>query len=210
MEIKIRRIRLCNRAQGRSSKQKRIKRHVDINKVEKDEINDTDTTQRYIEEKRRILYEYHDASVRGHQGIERTINRIRLTHNWRGLTKDVENYIAKCELCQKNKLSRKIKAPLIITNTADNPFEKCALDIVGSLITTNNKNKYILTFQDNLTKFSKAIPILNQEATTIAKEFTTKIILEHGIPEKILIFQGTNFLSEMFKNTCKLLKIEKI
>jgi len=55
-----------------------------------------------------------------------------------------------------------------------------------------------------LTKFSKAIPIPNQEANTISKEFVTKIILEHGIPEKILTDQGTNFLSEIFKNTCKL------
>jgi len=37
-----------------------------------------------------------------------------------------------------------------------------------------------------------------------------KIVLEHGIPEKILTDQGTNFLSEIFKNTCKLLKIDKI
>jgi len=90
------------------------------------------------------------------------------------------------------------------------PFEKCALDIVGPLTITTQGNKYLLTFQDNLTKFSKAIPIPNQEANTINKEFVTKIILEHGIPEKILTDQGTKFLNEIFKNMCKLLKINKI
>jgi len=30
------------------------------------------------------------------------------------------------------------------------------------------------------------------------------------MPEKIREDQGTNFTNEMFKNTCKLLKIEKI
>jgi len=45
------------------------------------------------------------------------------------------------------------------------------LDIVGPLSTTISGNKYLLTFQDDLTKFSKAIPIPNQEATTVAKEF---------------------------------------
>jgi len=74
----------------------------------------------------------------------------------------------------------------------------------------NHGNKYLLTFQDSLTKFSKAISIPNQEANAISKEFVTEIILEHGIPEKILTDQGTNFLSEIFKNTCKLLKIDKI
>jgi len=68
----------------------------------------------------------------------------------------------------------------------------------------------VLTFQDNLTKFSKAILLANQEAATVAKEFTMKIVFEHEMPEKIMTDQGTNFTSEMFKNTCKLLKIEKI
>jgi len=90
-------------------------------------------------------------------------------HNWAEITKDVENYVAKCESCQKNKLSRKI-APLIITDTSSKPFEKCALDIVGPLIITTQENKYLLTFQDSLTKFSKAISIPNQEANTISKE----------------------------------------
>jgi len=47
------------------------------------------------------------------------------------------------------------------------PFKKCVLDIVGPL-TSNYGNKYILTFQDNLTKFSKAIFISNQEAAETA------------------------------------------
>jgi len=91
--------------------------------------------------------------------------------------------------------------PLVITKTS-NKFEKCALDIVGLLSITTSENKYLLTFQDDLTKFSKAIPIPNQEATTVAREFVTKIICEHCIPETVLTDQGTNFLSEVFKNVC--------
>jgi len=48
-------------------------------------------------------------------------------------------------------------------------------------------------FQDDLTKFSKAISLSNQEATTVAKEFVTKMICEHGIPETVLTDQSTNF-----------------
>ena len=180
-------------------------------KEEKEEEANSDNERKYTEdEKKQILYEYHDAPTGGHQGVERTVRRIRLTHNWHGITKDVERYISKCVLCQKNKLSRKNKVPLVITDTPSKPFEKCALDIVGPLTITTNGNKYLLTFQDLLTKYSKAIPISNQEANTVSKEFVTKIVLEHGIPEKILTDQGTNFLSEIFKNTCKLLKINKI
>jgi len=58
------------------------------------------------------------------------------------------------------------------------PFEKCALDIVGSLSVTMLRNKYLLTFQDDLKKFSKDIPLPNQEAITVVKEFVTNIIYE--------------------------------
>jgi len=193
-----------------------VDQHINSVNQEKEEEEDEEeeaeeAPKEYTEEeKRQILYEYHDAPTGGHQGIARTLSRIRLKHNWRGITRDVEEYVSKCGYCQKNKLSRKTKMPLTITDTLTRPFEKCALDIVGLLTVTTNGNKYILTFQDSLTKLSKAIPLANQEAATVAKEFVTKIVFEHGIPEKILTDQGTNFTSEMFRNTCKLLKIEKI
>ncbi|XP_011702402.1 PREDICTED: uncharacterized protein LOC105458634, partial [Wasmannia auropunctata] len=57
---------------------------------------------------------------------------------------------------------------------------------------------------------SKAILLPNQEAASVAKAFVTRIIVEHGTPEKILTDQGTNFTSELLKNVCKLLKITKI
>lgn len=92
-------------------------------------------------------------------------------------------------------------------DTPNKPFEKCALDIVGPLTITTNGNKYLLTFQDSLTKFSKAIPIANQEANTVSEEFVTKIILEHGIPKKILTDEGTNFMSEILKKQLTMMLI---
>jgi len=51
--------------------------------------------------------------------------------------------------------------PLIITVTSNKPFEKCALNIVGPLSVTTLGNKCLPTFQDDFTKFSKAIPLSN-------------------------------------------------
>jgi Integrase core domain len=87
------------------------------------------------------------------------------------------------------------------------------MDIVGgkgSLPTTTMGNRYILTFQDDLTKFSEAIPIASQDAETIAQAFVSKVILRHGAPKSLLTDQGTNFLSNLFKSVCKALKIKKI
>lgn len=44
----------------------------------------------------------------------------------------------------------------------------------------------------------------------MVKEFVTKIVREHGIPREILTDQRSNFISELFKNVCKLLLINII
>jgi hypothetical protein len=127
------------------------------------------------------------------------------------MKREVEDYIRKCKSCQINKLlNPKGRAPMEITTMADQPFEKCSLDIAGPLPKTKKGNKYILTFQDDLSKLVTAVPISQQNAETIAREFVLNIILKMGTPKQILIDQGANFLSDLFKNTCKLLKIRKL
>ena len=71
-------------------------------------------------------------------------------------------------------------------------------------------NQYILTFQDDLTKFVVVEPIPQQDADTVAREFVRSIVLKFELPEMILTDQGTNFLSQVFQNTCKLLRIKRI
>jgi transposase InsO family protein len=88
--------------------------------------------------------------------------------------------------------------------------EKCCLDIVGPLTVTTEVHKYILTFQDDLSKYTIAIPTSQQDAETIARVFVEEIVLKFGIPQVILTDQGSNFVSEIFTNVCKLLKIKNL
>jgi hypothetical protein len=157
-----------------------------------------------------ILKDYHVNPLGGHQGVNRTFNRIKEHYRWHKMYKDIKHFINSCQTCQQNKISRKTKAPMTITSTSSKPFEKIFLDVVGPLNPTENNNKFILTFIDDLTKFFIAIPIPNQEANTIAKNFTTEIICKFGMPQTVLTDQGTNFESAIFRKTCKLLKIKKI
>jgi hypothetical protein len=54
------------------------------------------------------------------------------------------------------------------------------------------------------------VPIRQQDAETISREFVTQVILKYGISCIILTDQGTNFLREVFQNICKLLRIKMI
>lgn len=161
-------------------------------------------------EKKEILYECHDAPAGGHPGIKRTIAKVKDNFEWKGTEQEVEDYVKKCKECQKNKSQGKFRAPMEITDTPIEAWDKCAIDIVGPLPITNLDNKYILTFQDNFSKYLIAIPIPTQDAQTVAEKLVTEVICKYGVPNSILSDQGTNFISETFKNVCKLLKIKKI
>jgi hypothetical protein len=163
------------------------------------------------EVKATIFYEYHDSPMGGHRGMNKTFREIRKRYEWLNMTRDIENYVKPCKSCQLNKnLSPRRKAPMEITTTARQPFERCALDIVGPTDVTNKSNRHILTFQDDLTKFMVAIPIPTQDAQTVAHKFVQNVVLKYGIPEVILTDQGANFLSELFTIMCKLLQIKKV
>jgi len=161
--------------------------------------------------RKEILYEFHDSPVGGHRGMNKTYCAIRSHYTWPNMKQEVKEYVKQCRSCQVNKiLTPKRMAPTEITTTVECPFEKCYLDMVGPLPVTQGNNKYILTFQDDLSKYVVAVPIGQQDAEMVARAFMEKAVLTYGTPPILQNDQGANFISEVFKNTCKILKIKKI
>jgi hypothetical protein len=77
------------------------------------------------------------------------------------MRREVEEYVKQCKSCQVNEiLTPKHKAPMEITMTAEHSFDKCFLDVVGPLTVTDSSNKYILIFQDDLSKYVVAVLIV--------------------------------------------------
>ena len=75
---------------------------------------------------------------------------------------------------------------------------------------TEGGHKYILTCQDNLSKYLMAIPMLTQTAEEVTLIFMRHIVLRSGIPQSIVTDQGSQFMSDVFKRLCKLLKLNKL
>lgn len=155
-----------------------------------------------------ILHENHDLPMSGHCGYHRMFNRIKEKYRWHKMRKDIKSYIKNCHSCQINKtLRRRNKAPMEITSTSHKPFERLALDICGPFPITENGHRFILTMQDDLTKFSHAICIPDHEAITVAENLVTFITM-FSIPKRILTDQGPEFMSDVIKQVSKLLRIK--
>ncbi|CAK1595080.1 unnamed protein product [Parnassius mnemosyne] len=164
-----------------------------------------------LSERPKILRDNHDIPIAGHLGSTRMYNRIQDQYYWKGMRSDIEDYVKKCKACQENKALRKInKAPMEITTTSTAPFQRVALDIVGPLPESGTaKLRYILTLQDDLTKYSVAYPIRSTTAEETS-DCLIHFISLFGIPKSILTDQGTNFTSDLFKTTCQFLKIKQL
>ena len=128
----------------------------------------------------------HDCPIGGHQGITRTLERIQLYTTWPNIEQEVKDYIRKCQICQKNKQGRETKQMLEITDTQLEPWNKIYLDIIGPMPVTEGSNKYILSCQDNLSKYVIAVPLKDQTADQVATQFVERIISVFGIPSMIM------------------------
>jgi hypothetical protein len=162
------------------------------------------------EDKIKVILDNHDILLTGHQGVERTYNRVKNSYSWTGMKQQIKYYIKSCPTCQISKiLNRNVKAPMVITTTSSRPLEKIFMDIVGPLPKTNKNNAYIITLQDDLTKFSWAMQAENHEANTVAYYFLTQFVCRHGLPKSIVTDYRTEFLSQVFTELCRLSKIKK-
>ena len=108
----------------------------------------------------------------------------------------------------KTKTGRKVKAHLGEISVAKEFLNIVSLDIVGTLPVTKRGNKYLLTFIDHFTCYCEAIPIMRQDTETTAREFVR--ITQLGVPRNLLTDRGANFTSALIKETCRLLKIQKL
>ena len=163
------------------------------------------------DEVQQILKENHDPPSAGHPGMSRMLDRIKTNFWWKNMRQDIEDYVKNCRSCQINKPLRQTnRAPMIVTSTATRPNEKLTLDIVGPLPETfEHKYKFILTMQDDLTKYSQAYPMQTSSAEETARNLVF-YISHMGIPKMIVSDQGTNFCSEVFKQLQKLFGIKHI
>ena len=84
------------------------------------------------------------------------------------------------------------------------------MDIFGPLPTTRTGNNYILSIQDQLTKYLILILLEDAEAKSIIEGLFDHYISMFGAPKHILTDQGANFVSKLVQNFETLFRIRKI
>lgn len=174
--------------------------------ISKNQVHRLVVPRKYVEE---VTSLNHDLVCTGHQGIQRTLERIKAKFYWFRMNEFIKDFVKTCNVCNHyKKLTRKAKAPMTRYH-AGSAMERVHLDFLGPLPETPRGHNNILVMVDQFTKWCEIVPLPSQTAEVTAKAAVDQFFARFGCPFVVHTDQGRNFESKLFKAICDLLKIHK-
>ena len=153
-----------------------------------------------------VIFMTHNHETGAHFGVETTYDKIARRYYWKGMYKDIKNYIKYCDACQRR--GQKGGKGNLYPIKVGEPFERIGIDFVGPLERTKEGNKYILVVTDYLTKWPEARAMKEATAKNVVEFIYKEIICRHGCPRVILSDRGTHFRNEIVDGICEKFRIK--
>ena len=156
-----------------------------------------------------VLTEAHSGLMGGHFAAKKTYAALVRHWWWDGMYRDTVRFTSNCPQCVTVTGGGHHHRPPLHPIPVSCPFQIVGVDIM-ELPTTNRGNRYVLIFQDFLTKWPMAFPMPDQKSHRIAELLMNEMIPQFGVPECLLSDRGTNLLSHLMTDVCKLLGLQKL
>ncbi|KAM4696090.1 protein NYNRIN-like [Rhinophrynus dorsalis] len=151
--------------------------------------------------RKEMIYIVHDLPTGGHQGSEKTSQRLKSVGWWPNMITDVQSYCDSCIICaQVNPAPRKVNATLRV-RLKEGPWNALQIDYLGPLPTTARNNKFILVITDLFSKWVELFPTKNNTALATAKVLVEQVFTRWGLPSSVESDQGTHFTGKVMQ-TC--------
>ena len=126
-----------------------------------------------------------------HIGIQGCLRRAREALYWPGMNNDIQEYIARCDVCNNHPLAQ-AKEPLICHSITVRPWEKIAVDFFQQ-----GEAEYMITVDYYSSYFE-----VDRLHTKTAKEVIRLLkahLARHGIPDELMSDNGPPFTSAEFQ-----------
>lgn len=133
-----------------------------------------------------------DAHAAGHEGVEKTVHRLRAEFYNPHLLKKVRKYVRGCAVCQRNKSEHLHPAGLLQPVTVlSEIWSDTTMDFIEGFTKVGGKS-VILIVVDRFSKFAHFIPLSHPySASSVARAFFDNIVRLHGFPCSIVNDRGT-------------------
>ena len=151
--------------------------------------------------KKKLLYEAHNTVFTMHLGGNKMHQDLKQYYWWRGIKRDVIEYVSKCLTCQQVKSKHQVPSGLL--NPIPVPqrkWDNIAMDFVSSLPLTQRKHDSVWVIVDRLTKLTYFIPIrIDYYMDRLAELYVDEIMRLHGVSLSIVSDRDPRFTSRFWK-----------
>ncbi|KAI0525242.1 hypothetical protein KFK09_004635 [Dendrobium nobile] len=147
-----------------------------------------------------LLQEFHGSAIGGHSGVQKTYSRLAAELYWKGMRKDVEEMVAKCDICQRSKYLTMAPGGLLQPLALpEKVWEEITMDFIDGLPKSEGYT-VILVVVDRLSKYAHFIPLRHPyTAVSVAVAFVREVVRLHGVPESIISDRDKVFLSHFWR-----------
>jgi len=154
----------------------------------------------------RILALAHSSILSGHQGVKRTLARLRGKITWPHMDNDVSSFIARCVSCQRKNASRS-HPPAFLPLHPAGPFDIVECDHLGPLH-ADGGFRHVLVLVDRYSRFVHLVPTKGTTAQETADALLNSWISIHGPPRQLVCDGGPAFASDLLASLTSRLGVD--
>jgi hypothetical protein len=147
-----------------------------------------------------ILKEAHETTYSIHHGSERMYQDLKKRFWWYGMKREIAEYVAVCDSCQRIKAEHQRPAGLLQPQIPQWKWDEIRIDFIVGLPHTRTGYDSIWVVVDHLTKAAHFIPVkTTYNSAVLAELYMSWIVCLHGVPKKIVSDRGTQFTSHFWQ-----------
>ena len=157
----------------------------------------------------RLIQSIHDSSLSGHLGHESTRELVTREYTWPSMTQDVRRFVRNCNTCGKSKIWREQKYELLKPlPILERIWNELSVDFITGLAPSKDCTS-VMIVTDRLSKSIIVVPMKETCAIFVAQTLLEHIFQHHGLPMAIVLDLGTQFVSMLWTEVCRLVKITR-
>jgi transposase InsO family protein len=144
----------------------------------------------------------------GHQGRDKTLEKMRQHFYWPGMRRDITKWVATCETCQLTKIPRHARGGPLKPIQSMHPFDQISMDVMDATERGASGARWILVIQDSASGLLAAAPLTDLSGDTAAAAFKQAWLKPYPKPLRIITDNGTNLAQGRMKELCESLEIQ--